>query len=120
MATNQNEYNQPHSNDQISAAQGRWWELLSPTQVLTGEEELQQQETVKKKRKCNGNRKLQHFKRKCRARGLNEEKITTLIHERNDTTSERSLGDQTIHELSHGSRKRKRYLSTQHLILSPI
>ncbi len=40
MATNQNEYNQPHSNDQISDAQGSWWKLLSPTQVLTGEEEL--------------------------------------------------------------------------------
>jgi len=53
-----------------------------------------------KKNKCHGNRKLQHFKRKCRARGLNEEEITTLIHKRNDTISERTLNDQTIHEQS--------------------
>ena len=45
-------------------AQGRWWKMLSPTQVLTG----QTSEVVKKKSKCHGNRELQHFKRKCRAR----------------------------------------------------
>ncbi len=116
MATNQNEYNQPHSNGQISDAQGRWSEFLSPTQVLTGEEPEQQQERVKKKRKGYGNRKLQHFTRKCRARGLNEEEITTLIHKRNDKISERPLHDQTIHEQPHQSNKRKRDLSTQRLI----
>ena len=34
-------------------AQGRWWELLSPTQVLTGEQ--QQPQLVEKKRRCHGN-----------------------------------------------------------------
>lgn len=64
-------------------AQGRWWELLSPTQVLT-EEAPRIQATVSK---CRGNRKVQHFKRKCRRRGMNEEEINALIQTRTVTTS---------------------------------
>ncbi len=51
-----------------------------------------------KKKKCHGNRKLQHFKRKCRVRGLTEEQITTRIHN----------GNNTILEQVHETRKRKR------------
>ncbi len=55
-----------------------------------------------------GNRKLQHFKRKCRACGLTEEQITTRIQNRNHTISEQLLTDQAISEQSHESHKRKR------------
>jgi len=67
------------ANGLVQDAQGRWWEMLSPTQVLTGHE---QQITRKKKGKCHGNRKLYHFKRKWRARGLDEEAIRALIEAR--------------------------------------
>jgi hypothetical protein len=60
------------------------------------------------KKKCHGNRKLQHFKRKCRARGLTEEQITTRIQNRNHTISEQFLTDQAIPKRAHESRKRKR------------
>lgn len=39
------------------------------------------------KKKCRGNRKLQHFKRKCRSRGMTEEQITTVIHNRNNNNN---------------------------------
>jgi hypothetical protein len=54
---------------------------------------LQQQKMVKKKRKCHRNRKLRYFEIKCRVRDLNEEEITILIRNKNDTISERSLND---------------------------
>ena len=38
----------------------------------------------KTKKKCHGNRKLQHFKRKCRARGVTEQEIMKLIETRNN------------------------------------
>ena len=60
------------------------------------------------RKKCHGNRKLQHFKRKCRARGLNEEKIITIIHQNNRTISEKSPTDSTISEQPHPSSKRRR------------
>ncbi len=81
--------------------------MLSPTQVLTEEQQSESQIT-KRKKKCHGNRKLQHFKRKCRARGLTEEQITTRIQNRNHTISEQLLIDQAIPEQAYESRKRKR------------
>ena len=47
-----------------------------------------EQHCQKKKRKCHGNQKLQHFKRKCRARGLTAEQINTLIRTRHGAMSE--------------------------------
>ena len=41
-------------------------------------------ETEKTKKKCHGNRKLYHFKRKCPSRGMTEEQITALINSRNN------------------------------------
>ena len=41
-------------------------------------------EIEKTKKKCHGNRKLYHFKRKCRSRGMTEEQITVLINTRNN------------------------------------
>ncbi len=55
-------------------AQGRWDELLSPTQVLTGQLNLnnnlkqQEQQHQKKKKKCHGNRKEQYKQRRLRRR----------------------------------------------------
>ena len=54
-------------------AQGRWYELLSPTQVLTEQEEQQQQQSSEdynrhKKKKCRGNRKEQLKRRRQRQR----------------------------------------------------
>ena len=43
-----------------------------------------QPEIKTSKKKCHGNRKLYHFKRKCRARGMTEEQITALINTRNN------------------------------------
>ncbi len=81
--------------------------MLSPTKVLTKEQQSESQIT-KRKKKCHGNRKLQHFKRKCRARGLTEEQITTLIQNRKHAISEQLLIDQAIPEQARESRKRKR------------
>jgi len=88
-------------------AQDRWREILTPTEVLTEEQQLEPQMT-KRKKKCHGNRKLQHFKRICRTCGLTEEQITTRIQNRNHTISEQFLIDQAIHEQTHKSCKRKR------------
>jgi hypothetical protein len=110
-ADNDNHHNQLHSNCDLSQDRQsrRRCEIMSlPTQVFT--EGRRQQLIVKRKKKCShGNRKLQHFKRKCRARGLNEEEITTLICERNSRIFEQLLNDQIIiHEQTKKPNKRKR------------
>ena len=55
--------------------QGRWYELLSPTQVLTGDEDPNQHQGAledtsttqkKKKKRCRGNRRAQRQRRKLR------------------------------------------------------
>jgi hypothetical protein len=55
---------------------GRWHELLSPTQALV--EPLNSDNNTKKK-KCRGNRKVQNFRRRCRAKGMNNETIEILL-----------------------------------------
>ena len=82
--------------------------MLSPIQAAFSEEQQSESQMAKRKSKCHGNRKLQHFKRKCRARGLSEEEITVLIHQRNHTISEQRLTDQVIPEQAHQPKKRKR------------
>jgi hypothetical protein len=82
--------------------------MSSTTQVLM-EERQSEPQIAKRKRKCHGNRRLQHLKRKCRARGLTEEQITIRIQTRNDTIYEQLLTDQAIPErVPNESRKRKR------------
>jgi hypothetical protein len=81
--------------------------MLSPRLLITGEQQSESQMKTTKK-KCHRNRKLQHFKRKCRARGLTEEQIKILIQNRNNTISETFLSDQTTPEHVHQSCKRKR------------
>ncbi len=79
--------------------------MLPPTQVISEEQQSESQIT-KRKKKCHGNRKLQHFKRKCRVRGLIEEQITIRIQNRNHTISKQLLIDQAIPEQTHESHKR--------------
>ena len=107
MANNHHNQHQPHNNGLLHDGQGRWYEMLSPTQVFT-EEQPSEARMTKRKKKCHGNRKLQHFKRKCRARGLTEEQITARIQNRRDTISEQLLPDQAVPERAHESSKRKR------------
>jgi len=95
MTSNTNANNTHTSNGLTQDAQDPQWERLSPAMQVTTEEI---QSSTKKRSKCHGNRKLQHFKRKCRARGLNEEQITVLTHQRNHLISEQLLNDQIIHE----------------------
>jgi hypothetical protein len=49
------------------------------------DEQQQRQSEIKteKKKKCHGNRKLHHFKRKCRSRGMTDVQIAELINTRN-------------------------------------
>lgn len=94
-----------HDHGLSQDAQGRWWEILSPTQVPPGDAP-QVQATIAK---CRGNRKLQHFKRKCRRRGMSEEEIMALIQTRTATTS----GNQT-----EQAQKRKRDETDQQSINS--
>ncbi|CAF4732824.1 unnamed protein product, partial [Rotaria sp. Silwood2] len=53
--------------------QGRWYELLSPTQVLTGQQQQQEAhmgEQPIKKKKCRGDRKAQRRRRRLRQKGV--------------------------------------------------
>jgi len=107
MASNDQTENTLHNNGLVHDAQGRWWEMLSPTQVLTQEQQLQVQ-IGQNKKKCHGNRKLQRFKRKCRTHGLTEEQITMQIQNQNHTISEQLQTDQAIPEQTQRANKRKR------------
>ncbi|CAF4107574.1 unnamed protein product, partial [Adineta steineri] len=77
-----------------------------------------QQYFIKKKFKCHGNRKLHHFKRKCRSRGLSEEQIAILIHQRNHTISKQLSTNQMKNNHTEQQHKRKRDLSKQDLLNS--
>ena len=97
-------------------AQGRWWEMLSPTQQLTG----QTLNKAKKTSRCHGNIKLQRFKRKSRKRGLTKDQIDELIQRRNvlyptqgndsSVTSNENNPNRTIKKIKKDktSKKRKR------------
>jgi hypothetical protein len=56
---------------------------LQPRQGL--QQQQQQKQDQQKKKTCRGNRKLQRFRAKLRKRGLNNETITTLINDYNNT-----------------------------------
>ncbi|UJR12871.1 hypothetical protein I4U23_017045 [Adineta vaga] len=71
-----------------------------------------------KKRKCHGNRKLQHFKRKCRARGLSEEQITSLVQTKDHTISEQSLSlPSTLTPIEVIDRRLKEFVCLHHIDL---
>ena len=91
------------SKTPLPDGQGRWYELLSPTQILTGEEKLghdmnqqQQQQQIEgeamkmkmKKKKCHGNRKEQHRRQRLRRqeekqakKDMNEETMNRIDHD---------------------------------------
>ncbi|CAF4124668.1 unnamed protein product [Adineta steineri] len=60
---------------------------LSNEISLTVQEQQEANEMKKKKKKCRGNRKLQHFRRKCRAKGMNNQAIEMLISIKQANTS---------------------------------
>ncbi|CAF1329197.1 unnamed protein product [Rotaria sp. Silwood1] len=69
-------------------AQGCWYETLSPAQVLTGQQQQQQpvkpqnDEQMKQKKKCRGNRKAQRLRRRLRQQGLDPDTITELVNQK--------------------------------------
>ena len=115
MACNHTDhYNQSYNIELVHDTENRSFKSIEPPihQVAGEQTKTQQQQdqtqTLNTRKKCHGNRKLQHFKRKCRARGLSEEQITTVIHQNNRTISEQSPNDPTIFEQPHPSSKQKR------------
>ena len=111
MTTNNNYHGQlgPNDSENISHSllllpeDNRLWEIVSPTQLFT-EWQLPPLQTVviddnnnkRQTKKCRGNRKVQHFKRRCRMHGLTEEQIQRLLHERDShVVSEQSFNDRT-------------------------
>jgi hypothetical protein len=71
------------NNDIVSTplqdGQGHCYNLLSPTQVLTGQQLPPQQQQIKKKSR--GQRKLQRYRKKFRKQGLDEETIAERIRD---------------------------------------
>ena len=67
---NGNDNNNGSIKNPSQDAQGRWHEMLSTTQVLTGEQNLEndKKQQKKKKKKCCGDRKAQHLRRRERRR----------------------------------------------------
>lgn len=68
MGENNSVHTINNNHDLSQDAQGRWWEMLSPTQVLTGQQNLNnhKKQQQKKKQNCHGNRKEQHKRRRIR------------------------------------------------------
>ncbi|CAF1302974.1 unnamed protein product, partial [Rotaria sordida] len=56
----------------------------------------------KKKKKCHGNRKLQHFRRKCRAKGMTDQAIEMLILLKKENISMHQNTQQTYEEQMDG------------------
>ncbi|CAF4444022.1 unnamed protein product [Rotaria sp. Silwood2] len=78
MNTNSN-MNLETSKTPSQDGQGRWYELLSPTQVLTGQQQQQEAhmgEQPIKKKKCRGDRKAQRRRRRLRQKGVYPETMT--------------------------------------------
>ena len=96
----------------LQDAQGRWDELLSPTQVLTGQQTLlrqqQQQQQQQQRKQCHGNQKLRRFRTKCRKQGMNETEITKLINEYNH------INDNQRTTTLNNKRKQMTQSSSQH------
>ena len=100
------------------------------THPLTEHEQEQQQPPQQEQheirastsgKKCHGNRKLQHFKRKCRSRGFTQEQTATMIDKKNHAISEQSPTDPIISEQLDQTNKRKRdILSIENLSTSSI
>ena len=84
------------------ASQGFWYESLSPTQILTGEQNLNSNQKQRKKKKCRDNRKAQHLRRRERRR--------QEIMKNNDTNhmdQDKSLLQMTITTIQQKTNKNK-------------
>ena len=73
MVLNHHDPHQPHNSGLLQDGQGHWDEMLSTTQVLTGEQNLESNKKNKTRRrrrrkKCRGDRKAQHLRRRERRR----------------------------------------------------
>ena len=107
--------------------------LLPPsipiTAAMSEEVEEQQQQLVKKKQKrikrCHGNRKIQRFRKKCRAKGMKSATIVKRVNKRfnivkNQTTQQ--VTTTTDHKVNNNSttaaNKRKRDLTTNRVVRS--
>ncbi|CAF1271585.1 unnamed protein product [Rotaria sordida] len=119
-----------HSNDPsnvvcpnglLQDAQGRWHALLSPTQVLTGQEQslTNNNEKQPKKKKCHSNRKQQHQRRRLRRQQHKQNHTTTnhtdqgilIIIDDTDDNPDEDNEEQSIQNNQHRTRlenKRKR------------
>ncbi|CAF2924790.1 unnamed protein product [Rotaria sp. Silwood2] len=63
-----------------SNTQAGWYELLPQTQILTEQEQdFKNKKKQWKKKKCHGNRRLQRFRKRCRARKMNDQTIKMLL-----------------------------------------
>ena len=94
-------HNQLQNNSILRNVQESSPEMLSSkTQVVT-EDTHSEPPMTKITKRCHGNRKLQHFKRKCRARGLTEEQIIARVQRRTDAISEQLLTDRAVPERVH-------------------
>ena len=63
-------------------AQGPWWEFPSPIPIPNGQLPAYPQQGEGKTRKYRGNRADQHFRRRLRARNLDQATMASLIHAR--------------------------------------
>ena len=82
-----------HNHGLSQDAQGHWLELLSPTQVLTGESEKQ---IATAKKKCHDNRKAQRQRRKFRQqkekKERQDEEDSIMDQDANDTIPQTNTG----------------------------
>lgn len=105
---------EPRIDSSVQDSQGRWREMLSPSNGLNGAEQPSVMTT--NRTKCHGNRKLRHFKRKWRARGLNDQAIQALIQARQQQQKQQSTHEQR----NSVAEKRKRDRSTAHSVAHSV
>lgn len=98
--------NGPYDDDNILTKdiQGILCEML----LLVVRQNEDRKSISKKTSRCHGNRRLQHFKKKCRERGINEEDIMKLIHLRNNITTKAVSMEYESNHKTKTSKKRKR------------
>ena len=90
------------SSSLLHDPQGRWYEQLSPTQILTGLESnhhQQQRRQQQQRKKCHGNKKLRRYRNKHCQHGMNEGEITTLISEHNHTNENQTTSMNQVSEI---------------------
>ena len=86
------------SSSLLHDAQGRWYEQLSSTQMLTGQESNHQQQRRQQKKKCHGNQRLRRYRNKHRRHDMNEVEITMLISQHNHTNENQTTSMNQVSE----------------------